>query len=151
MDMRRQPDMANGYQPTIGGFGVPGHFPSHHVLTESDGLKSALPERGDALGDSGICRCGEVFCLPPHLQLWLSKAIRLARSTYIASLAGGRVTLTNREMGIYRSPPLEFNIACMKCGDTLAVVLQGLWSIKPPGAAVSISVSTPQKTIVYTS
>jgi len=143
--------MENGYQDSLGGFGVPGHSLSHHVITVSDGLRSAKPEQDDALAYFGRCRCEEVFCLPDHFQSWLSRAIRLARNTYIASSGGEKMTLAHPDIGVFHSPPLEFNIACLKCGDTLAVVLQGLWSTKPPGVAVTMSVSTPLKTIVYRS
>jgi len=142
-------DMAHGYQDSIGGFGVPGHFLSQHALTESDGLKSARPEQDNSLGDFGRCRCGEVFCLPDHLQSWLSKVIRLARSTYIRSSV---IPADRRPYeGVCHSPPLEFNITCQKCGSTLAGVLQGSYFTNDPVVAVTISLSMPRKTIHYTS
>jgi len=141
-----------GFQNTLGGSGVPGRFHSlqdHHVLTVSDGLRLARAAPQNSLGDSGTCPCGTAFYLGDHLQSWLSKAIRAAVNTYIASWVGPETS--KPASGVFHSQPLECNITCQKCGSTLAVVLQGSYSMSPPAAAVTISLSTPQKTILYPS
>jgi len=147
-----EPKSETGFQTSLGNSGVPGRFhsqPNHHVLTVSDGLRLARPAQLNSLGDSGTCRCGVAFYLGDHLQLWLSKAIRAAVNTYIASWVGHGTA--KPDGGVFHSQPLECNITCQKCGSTLAVVLQGSYSMSPPAAAVTISLSTPQKTIHYPS
>lgn len=140
--------MAIGYQVSLGGFGVRGRF-QYHKLTESDGLRLAPPEPGDALGHFGRCACGEVFYLGDRLQSWLSKAIKAARSTFTRSSAIGPDR--SPYVGACHSQPLEFNLACEKCGTTLAVVLQGSYFTNDPVVAVTISLSMPPRTIHYTS
>jgi len=145
-------DTTSGCPPLTGNSGVHGRFLYHgdQVIEVSDGLRLARPMPGDSLGDCGTCLCGRVFCLPPHFQLWLSKAIAAAASTSIVSLAGPKTAVPGVP-GMYHSPPLEFSITCMKCGTGLAVVLQGSYGTAQPVAAVTISVSTRRKMIVSSS